>query len=244
MGICYVGNLFFLPFYWQSIQGRNALFTAKALLALTIPAGIMNLLCEEMISWLSDRMIPWVLTAGFFIWTIGAILKFTFLRTTTPYYFASVLATESVGLGCTLQLSLVAIQNYTSPADHIAAMGLRNFIRAVGGAFGLVVSGVVLSNQLRHKLASLPFVDQRMIEELTSSAYRLKDAELSEEETDLVLKAYMEGLKFVFLFFAVSTAINLGLCFYFTFHTQCARPQVSDGGSTDGTPQVTVELVR
>lgn len=241
MGICYVGNLFYLPFYWQSIQGRDALFTAQVLLALTIPAGFMSLLCEELVSWFSDRMIPWILAAGFFIWTIGAVLKFTFLRTTTVHYITSVLATESIGLGCTLHLSLVAIQNYTSPTDRAAATGLRNFIRAVGGAFGLAISGVILSNQLRHKLASIPLTNQHMIEELTSSVYRLEDAGLTEGEKDLVLTAYMQGLKFVFLFFAASMAINLTLCFYFTFHTQCARPPVSDGGSSDGIPQVIAE---
>jgi hypothetical protein len=230
MGICYVGNLFYLPIYLQSIQGRSALPTAGMLLALTIPAGLVAFVCEELVAWLSERTLPWFLTGGFLLWVIGSVLKMTFDRTTTEYPIASVLTMESIGIGCTLQTSLVAIQSYTSPADRTAATGLHNFIRVVGGAFGLVISGVILSNQLRYK-----------VEELTSSVYKLKDAGLSEEEIDLVLTAYMKGLKLVFLFFAISTSINLGLCFYFTFHTQCARPQVSDAGSTDTAVEVTAE---
>jgi hypothetical protein len=241
MGICYVGNLFYLPIYLQSIQGRSALPTAGMLLAFTIPAGLVAFVCEELVAWFSERMLPWFLTGGFLLWVIGSVLKITFDRTTTEYPIASVLIMESIGIGCTLQLSLVAIQSYTSPADRTAATGLHSFIRVVGGAFGLIISGVILSNQLRYKLASLPFANRHMIEELTSSVYKLKDSGLSEEDMDLVLTAYMKGLKLVFMFFVILTSINLGLCFYFTFHTQCARPQVSDAGSTDTAVEVTAE---
>jgi hypothetical protein len=241
MGICYVGNLFYLPIYLQSIQGRSALPTAGMLLALTIPAGLVAFVCEELVAWFSERMLPWFLTGGFLLWVIGSVLKITFDRTTTEYPIASVLITESIGIGCTLQMSLVAIQSYTSPADRTAATGLHSFIRVVGGAFGLVISGVILSNQLRYKLASLPFANRHMIEELTSSVYKLKDSGLSEEDMDLVLTAYMKGLKLVFMFFVILTSINLGLCFYLTFHTRCARPQASDAGSTDTAVEVTAE---
>jgi fucose permease len=238
--MCYAGNLFYLPIYWQSIQGCNAIVSGTMLLALLIPSTMSSIACGQIISRLGHKAISWCLLAGFFVWLVGAMIKFTVTRSSSVYYIESTLVVEGIGMGCTLQTSLVAIEHYSAIADRAVAIGLRNFMRAFGGAFGLVISGAVLSNQLKHDLALHSFLDEYAIEQLTSSTYHLKSSGLSEVEMNLILDSYMQGLKHIFLGFAIAIVINMGLCFYLKYHTTCVRRQGSDRENSNGFPAESV----
>lgn len=69
------------------------------------------------------------------------------------------------------------------------------------------VSGTILSNTLGSRLLHLPFVDDSLVSTLTSSTYSLNDIGLTPEEQDVVLGAYMDGLHYVFIFYAVSAGL-------------------------------------
>jgi hypothetical protein len=59
--------------------------------------------------------------------------------------------------------------------DRAVTTELRNFIHIIGGAFGLVISGVILSNTLRNKWIDKSFVSNSVITQLTSSNYALNN---------------------------------------------------------------------
>jgi hypothetical protein len=72
---------------------------------------------------------------------------------------------------------------------------------------GCAVSGAILSSTLGRGLSHLPFVDDQLIDALPSSTYSISEANLSPEQEATVLDVYMEGLHYVFIFYAVSAGL-------------------------------------
>ncbi|KAJ0336905.1 hypothetical protein COL922a_007361 [Colletotrichum nupharicola] len=115
------------------------------------------------------------------------------------------------GIGLTMQPTLVGMYANSRSEDRAVTTGLRNFIRTIGGAFGLVISGVILSNTLRRDLRGRDFVSDAIIAELTSSTYTLDQKGFSEDEKTVILKAYMKGLHYIFIYYVVRSGLSLAL---------------------------------
>lgn len=79
--------------------------------------------------------------------------------------------------------------------------GLRNFIRDIGGAVGITVSGTILNNILQNGLKDKFSLE--LISQLTSSAFALGDLDLSAEDKALISNVYMEGMHAIFGSYAV-----------------------------------------
>lgn len=86
---------------------------------------------------------------GFILWTVGNGLTLIFDENTDLGPLIGVLIVEGAGIGLTLQPTLVGTYANSRSEDRAVTTGLRNFIRAIAGAFSLVISGVILSNTLR-----------------------------------------------------------------------------------------------
>ncbi|KAF2815268.1 major facilitator superfamily transporter [Mytilinidion resinicola] len=209
-GICFFGNFFYRSIYFQSVLAFSPLESGALMLPLIILTSITSILSGQFMS-RKGRYMP-VVVIGFAIWTIGTGLKCAFSRSTKLWNIIIVLLIEGCGIGCTLQPTLVAILANSRAEDRAVSTGLRNFLRTVGGAFGLIVSGAILSNTLRTRLSSLPFMSSRQLESLTSSTYGLKELNLTIEETNLVLGAYMDGLKYIFIMYCASAGANFLMC--------------------------------
>lgn len=73
-----------------------------------------------------------------------------------------------------------------------------------------LVSGAILSMVLSSQLKSTFSPD--LIAKLTSSAFALKDLDLSDEERSMISQAYTNGLRAIFAFFAVLSVVHLCAC--------------------------------
>lgn len=210
MGLAYFGNFFYLPIYFQSILRYTPLVSGALILPVIITSSFASISCGQYMARIGLYM-PCILV-GFSLWTIGNGLTLMFNRNTGLAVLIVCLIVEGAGIGLTLQPTLVGIYANSRTEDRAVATGLRNFLRTIGGAFGLVISGVVLSNTLSQRLSSDSFVSEGLIADLTSSTYALDDLKLSKDQQDRVLDVYMLGLHYVFVFFTVCT----GLCLILT----------------------------
>jgi hypothetical protein len=123
---------------------------------------------------------------------------------------------QGIGIGLTLQPTLVGMYANSRGEDRAVITGLRNFIRTIGGSFGLVISGVILSNTLRGELAQEEgiFETPAQLARLTSSISALDKLNLSQGQRAIVLNAYMLGLHYVFIFYVVCTGVGLILTYW------------------------------
>ncbi|KAK3367726.1 major facilitator superfamily transporter [Podospora didyma] len=201
-GIGFYGNFFYCEIYFQSVLGYTALQSGALILPLIISSSICSILSGQFMSRVG-RYMPCI-AGGFGLWTIGAGLKCTFGQSTPLWALIVVLMVEGLGVGLTLQPVLVGLLANSKSEDRAVCTGLRNFIRTIGGALGLIISGTILSNTLRSRLLDLPFTTSEIVSGLSSSTYALEKLSLSDGEKDLVLSVYMKGLHYIFIFFVAS----------------------------------------
>jgi MFS family permease len=210
-GLAYFGNFFYLPIYFQSILRYSPLVSGALILPVIITTSFTSIASGQYMNRIG-RYMPCILV-GFGLWTLGNGLTLLFNRTTGLAVLIIALIIEGAGIGLTLQPTLVGVYANSRTEDRAVATGLRNFLRTIGGAFGLVVSGVILSNTLSKNLSGETFISDSLIAELTSSTYALDNLGLSGVQKDIVLDVYMRGLHYVFVFFLVCTSLSLLLTF-------------------------------
>lgn len=207
MGLAYFGNFFFLPLYFQSVLGYSALVSGALILPVVITTSLGSISCGQYMARVGSYM--HCIVVGFILWTLGSGLTLLFDRHFHLAPLIVILIVEGAGIGLTLQPTLVGMYANSRSEDRAVVTGLRNFIRTIGGAFGLVVSGAILSNTLSRDLAGEEFLSEDVIAELTSSTYALAELDLSPAQQDRVLRVYMQGLHYIFAFFTACSGISL-----------------------------------
>lgn len=221
-GLAYFGNFFYLPIYFQSILMYSPLVSGALILPVVITTSIGSIVSGQYMARIGSYM-HCILT-GFVLWTLGSGLTLLFDRNTGLGPLIIILIVEGAGIGLTLQPTLVGMYANSRSEDRAVTTGLRNFIRTIGGAFGLVVSGVTLSNTLSTGLGNEAFATDALIAELTSSTYALDTLSLSQSQQQRVLDVYMLGLHYIFIFYTVCAGLSLFLTLW-VGNTSLKAPQ-------------------
>lgn len=206
-GLAYFGNFFYLPIYFQSILRYSPLVSGALILPIVISTSFASIASGQYMTRVGSYM--HCILSGFALWTLGNGLTLLFDRNAKLGVLIIVLIIEGVGIGLTLQPTLVGMYANSRTEDRAVTTGLRNFIRTIGGAFGLVVSGVILSNTLRKDLAHESYIPRSLLMELTSSTYALDSLDLLQEQKDRVLDVYMLGLRYIFIFYTLCSGLSL-----------------------------------
>jgi hypothetical protein len=152
-GLVMFGAIVFLPLYFQVVKGASA--TRSGLLLLPLMAGVLtsSIGSGRLISRSGRyRVFPILGTA---LCTVGMLL-FTRLDADSSLTESSLyMAVLGFGLGMTMQIPILAIQNSVERRYLGIATSVANFFRSMGGSFGVAIFGAVLSNRLAHYLPLL-----------------------------------------------------------------------------------------
>jgi hypothetical protein len=211
-GLAYFGNFFYLPIYFQSILRFSPLVSGALILPVVITTSIASIASGQYMTRIGSYM--HCILAGFLLWTMGNGLTLLFNRSTNLGVLIVALVIEGAGIGLTLQPTLVGMYANSRTDDRAVLTGLRNFIRTIGGAFGLVVSGVILSNTLQEGLYGKSFASDSLLKTLTSSTYALDGLDISQDQRNQVLNVYMQGLHYIFVFYTVCSGLSFLLTFW------------------------------
>jgi hypothetical protein len=232
-GLAYFGNFFYLPIYFQSILRYSPLVSGALILPVVVTSSFASIASGQYMTRIGSYM--HCILLGFALWTIGNGLTLMFSRDTGLGLLIPALIIEGAGIGLTLQPTLVGMYANSRTEDRAVTTGLRNFIRTIGGSFGLVVSGVILSNTLREGLVAESYVSNGLLSELTSSTYALDNLDLTQGQQDHILNVYMRGLHYIFIFFIVCSGLSLVLtCWVGNTSLKAPKPaRDSDEGTTD-----------
>jgi EmrB/QacA subfamily drug resistance transporter len=151
VGFAMFGAITFLPLFLQTVLGAGP--TASGLQMIPIMAAMltMSIWSGRRISQTGRyRIYP---IAGTIIMTIGIYLL-SRLTITTPYWKAAIfMALVGAGLGLTMQVMVLAVQNSVRYSELGTATSSATFFRAIGGSIGVAVFGAIFTNRL---LAALP----------------------------------------------------------------------------------------
>lgn len=153
---------------------------------------------------------------------IVALFMLSRLDSTTPYWFAGLaMFVMGLGLGFTMQVLVVIVQNSVDRRDMGVATASVAFFRQMGGSFGTALFGAILSSRLAVHLAdgmrdappgtAAPEVASNP-DQLTSDVQAIRA--LPEPLREIVTGAFSNALHDMFLTAVPLVAVALVVAFF------------------------------
>ncbi|RAO70256.1 uncharacterized protein BHQ10_006268 [Talaromyces amestolkiae] len=204
-GIVYWANLFYIPMYLQTVRGYSPILSGVIILPMVASHGVGSLVSGQIIS-KTGHYGPTIVFSNC-VWLVGVSLQTIYTRSSPVWAICLIGFLQGIGIGGAFQPGLVALLAHSRKADRAVANSLRNFLRILGGSIGLTISGTILNNTLKTHLQNILSPDT--INTITSSAYALSSINLSHNQYEMVMDAYMAGMHTIFVMYAPI----IGVCF-------------------------------
>lgn len=152
-GASFLSVLVFLPLFLVNVLGVSATRAGVALIPLSMGVVFGATVAGQLVSRIGHYR--WIMTVGLGILVVG-IAMLTRLSVDTGYWsVAAIMVVCGVGIGPTLPLFTLAIQNAV-PVTHLGqATSAAQFFRQIGGTVGAAAMGAVMALTLSTQLAPL-----------------------------------------------------------------------------------------
>ena len=151
IGMGFFGAIIFLPIFMQNVVGLSATESGFAGVPLVIGLVIGNILSGQLVSRFG-RYKPLMLI-GLVILTVGfAIAGFTLTPQSTFWEVFAKMIVLGLGLGPSIPLYTLAVQNAVSPDKIGVATSAATFFRSMGSTVGLAIFFSIFSNYLSQNL--------------------------------------------------------------------------------------------
>lgn len=151
-GFAMFGGISFIPLFAQGALGATATEAGSLLTPLMLSWVTMSVIGGRVLLNAGYRTISII---GFIILSVGFILLTQFERTTAYFWLYFDLALIGAGLGLTMLTLLIAVQQAVERTQLGVATSLNQFIRSIGGAFGVAIMGAVLTAGLATQLQTV-----------------------------------------------------------------------------------------
>jgi len=210
-GVVFLSSLYYLPQFFQVALGYSPIRSGIFLLPVVVTQVLSSLFAGQIVS--RTGRYRTVVHVGFAVLAIGCGLLSTVNFTTHKGLLVFYMLMNGWGGGQTLQTTTVAAQASVSRRDMSIVTAVRNFVRLLGGTFGLAVGSTIINNALRHSMhqLSLPSsISNKIVDDPTILASRLSSnfnstsnplasLGISDSEADAILAGYTTGFRNVFL---------------------------------------------
>jgi EmrB/QacA subfamily drug resistance transporter len=153
VGFALFGSITYLPLFLQVVGGATP--TASGLQLLPLMAGLLltSIGSGQIISRTGHyRPFP---IAGTAIMSAGLILLSTLNAHTSHLESSAFMFILGLGLGCVMQVLVLAVQNAVEYRDLGVATSGATLFRSIGGSVGTAVLGSIFSNRLKAELSSV-----------------------------------------------------------------------------------------
>jgi EmrB/QacA subfamily drug resistance transporter len=207
IGLAMFGAIIFIPLFLQLVYGVSPTSSGLRMLPLMLGLLTASIVSGRIISRIGRyKAFP---IAGTAITAFGMFLL-SRLDVDTPPSLASVyMLVVGIGIGCVMQVIVLAVQN-DAPARNIGvATSTATFFRSMGGSLGVALLGAIFASRLGAGLADLPAAAARFSGGVNISPEQVHALPL-EVRHDFLL-AFVDALAPVFLVAAALTALAFGL---------------------------------
>lgn len=143
-GMCYFSHIYYYPYYFQTIRGYSATYSALYLLALVLPQSLTSIISGQVISRTGHYI--YVVWYGYITWLIATCLLNLWHTHSSVGIIVITLIFNGMGIGAIFQPTLVAAQAQSYKRDRATIISTRNVLRSFGGAVGLAISSSIISN--------------------------------------------------------------------------------------------------
>jgi len=146
IGFTMFGAIVYLPLYMQDVRGASPTMSGLELLPMMVGVLSASIGSGQIITKIGRyKMFP-VIGTG--LTAIGFYLM-SLIKADTPYLqFAGAMLVVGLGLGCVMQVLVLAIQNSVAYADLGVGTSSNTFFRSMGSSIGVAVFGALVTNEV------------------------------------------------------------------------------------------------
>ncbi|HEV7184647.1 MAG TPA: MDR family MFS transporter [Leifsonia sp.] len=150
IGIAMFGALAYLPTYLQMVTGANA--TEAGLLMIPMMAALLltSIVCGQLVS--KTGRYKWLPIVGTAIVAVALVLLSTMTPTLPVWILCSYLAVMGIGLGMSMQILILIVQNSFPVSQVGTATASNNYFRQIGASLGSAVVGSLFVARLTQLL--------------------------------------------------------------------------------------------
>ena len=150
IGFAMFGAITFLPVFLQLVDGASATSSGLNLLPLMAGLLITSISSGQIISRRGRyKLFPVI---GTLLSAAGVFLLSTIDPHTSRLVISLYMAVLGAGLGCVMQVLIIAVQNAVAHRDLGVATSSVTFLRSMGSSFGVAIFGAIFANQLAGNL--------------------------------------------------------------------------------------------
>ncbi|KAH6644101.1 major facilitator superfamily domain-containing protein [Boeremia exigua] len=215
-------QVFYIPTFYQLVYGYSAVKAGALLLPITLTQTLFSTLSGLVVH--RTGRYRECLLVGWAVWAIGLGLLSTLDSPSLGKQIGYGLL-AGLGLGNTLQPSLIAVQAGVERKHMAIVTSFRNFIRNLGGTIGLAVAGTIINNAVRRTLT--PYgLSRSEIQLLLDSPERFSETagDTRTETLRLALSgAYQRGFRIIFIVGAALNALAFVAAWFMIPHVELAR---------------------
>ncbi|CAG9990396.1 unnamed protein product [Clonostachys byssicola] len=223
------GSLYFLPLYFEAVQGYSPIISGVALFPATFTLAPMSMVAGTVISKRGEYR--WVTWFGWILSTIGlGVMTLLDVDTTIAEWF---FLTIFMGIGQGLLYTSLAIINQAAAPDKLMSHAISMFIfsRMLGQALGVALSGLIFQNQMRSNLLATTTLADQAVEysrDASSIVSFLHDMPDDVKKRELV-QAYADSLKIVWAAMCALSGVAM-IGSFFVKHISLDREHETEQG--------------
>ncbi|MFE3202967.1 MDR family MFS transporter [Embleya sp. NPDC059237] len=152
VGFAMLGAMTYLPSYMQYVDGESATFSGVRTLPMVAGLLVTSTYSGNVVGKTGKyRRFP---IAGSLVTALGLYLLSLMHRGTSPWLDSLYLLVLGAGLGLSMQVLTIAVQNTVAYKDLGTATSGVTFMRTLGSSFGAAVFGTIYANKLGPALES------------------------------------------------------------------------------------------
>lgn len=212
-GIAMFGVIGYLPTYLQMAAGVSA--TAAGLLMVPMMGTLLTTSIVSGVYVSRTGKYKWLPIAGSVMIAVALVLLSTMTASTPVWVLCVYIAVLGTGLGTSMQLLVLIVQNSFPAREVGTATAANNYFRQVGASLGSAIVGNFFAARLMDLLADkIPAEAAGGMSEGASSLTPERVMALPEPLRVLVVESYNEALIPIFLFMVpLGVAAAILLCF-------------------------------
>ena len=198
-GMAYFGFMYYVPYYFHVVKGRDIIHTSIFLLPLVLSQLIMSIVSGQIITRTGHYI--YVVWAGYVMWFVSCGLLILWDDKLSDGVNVVVLLLMGSGVGFTFQPTMVAAQAQSKKADRAVVISTRNVLRSFGGAVGIAIGSTTVSNTFLNNISSIEEnnvtnIPQSYFDFLRKHIYQTIDTtKLNPQQAEVVRRMYVKALK-------------------------------------------------
>jgi EmrB/QacA subfamily drug resistance transporter len=210
-GIVFIAGMYFLPFYFQTVLGASPLLSGVYLLTMVMTVSLFGIMSGLYIKKTGRYRDPIWFGLSFMTLGYGLFIDLPNHANWTKIIIYQIIA--GIGVGPNFQSPLIALQARVKGHDMAVATATFGFVRNISTSVSVVLGGVIFTNQLKKKDASLvPVLGEQSARLLTSSSFGATTGivrTLRGEARHAVNVAYTDSLQTMWIFYTCVAAVGI-----------------------------------